>query len=344
MASALSIPLRTPECIVRIPDAVASVSWAPDSRLAVVAGVGGRLWILDDSGRVVRELAGHNGGAFRALWHPKENLIASAGQDGHVRFWNPQDGQAAGEFPAGGAWVEQLDWSPAGDWLASGAGRVLTLWQPGRGVVHTHRDHRSTLSALAWRRDGARLAVACYGGAHVYDCASGQSVDVLPWKTSILSLAWSPDGRWVVGGTQDQAVQVWEQPFKPGNELAMSGYPAKVRELAWHPSSRYLATGGGETIMAWDCSGAGPSGTSPRLLEGHAARITCLAYQRSGHLLASSAEDGQVLVWNVGKSLQALRQIRLDSAVTALAWSADDRTVLAGTHDGSLALIRTPAG
>ena len=90
---------------------------------------------------------------------------------------------------------------------------------------------------------------------------------------------WSPNQRWIVAGTQELSIQIWPLPFRAGEELAMSGYAGKVRELAWHHGGRYLATGGSEQIMVWDCGGHGPSGTTPRILEGHTERITALAYQ-----------------------------------------------------------------
>ncbi len=37
-------------------------------------------------------------------------------------------------------------------------------------------------------------------------------------------------------------------------------------------------------------------------LEGHVGRISALAYQRRGHLLASGAQDASVMFWNAGKS------------------------------------------
>ncbi len=343
MPPATSIPLRAADWIHKLPDAVASVSWSPASDEFVVAGVEGRLWIAGPGRPDPLGMAGHDGGAFRALWNPAGPRIASVGQDGKVRFWNPADGSPAGEFDAGSAWAEQLAWSPEGEWLAVGAGKSLSLWHARRGWVGPFKDHKSTLTGLSWRRDATRLAVACYGGVHLYELEGPLAVGLLPWKTSVLSVAWSPDDRWVVGGTQDNAIQVWEQPYRPGEELAMSGYEAKVRELAWHRTGRYLATGGGHAIMVWDCSGKGPGGTTPRILDGHVGKVTVLSYQRSGHLLASGGEDGNVLIWNAGKSSQALRQVRLGSAVRDLSWSPDDRVIAVGCHDGTVATIAPPA-
>ena len=335
-------PLRPADHVFNVPDALVAVSWAPDSTRAVVAGAGGSLWILSHDGRLLETLPGHADGTFHAEWQPGGDLVASVGQDGHVRFWNASGGPAPDPFPAGTAWVEQLAWSPSGEWLAVGAGKVLHLWHRECGWIHTIRGHSSTVSALTWRADSKVVGAACYGGVRLYEVETGQPVGELPWKTSMVSLAWSPDQRWVVAGTQELAIQVWPYPFKEGEELAMSGYAAKVRELAWHPSGRYLATGGGTEAMIWDCGGKGPAGSTPRILEGHVGRISALAYQRRGHLLASGAQDASVMFWNAGKSSTPIRQIRLASAVTALAVAPNDQWLLAGCHNGDVALIRIP--
>ena len=333
---------RPPDQVASVPDAVVAVSWSPDGARAVVGGSGGGLWLVDARGVVGGTLPGHEGGLFQAAWQPGGALVASAGQDGHARVWDPDRGAEVAAIPGGAGWVEQLAWSPSGEWLAVGAGRCLTLWHRERGVAHVLRDHRSTVSAIAWKPGSGVVGAAAYGGVSLWDASSGARVGSLPWKTSMLSLAWSPDGRWVVAGTQDLAVQVWPQPFVEGGELAMSGYPGKVRELAWHGSGRYLATGGGEQSMVWDCGGAGPAGSTPRILEGHLGRITALAYQHRGHLLASGGHDGLVFFWNAGKSSRALRQSNAGGPVTAMAVSPDDRLLLAGTHGGGLAWIPFP--
>lgn len=339
-----SAPLRAPDWVARIDDAPAGLAWAPDGRRIVVLGSAGRASILDAAtGAVRREWTTHEHGAFQVAWQPGGPGFATAGQDGAVRFWHPDHEAATHGVALGPAWVEHLAWSPDGRFLAAAAGRFVVLLDPLGAILHRLGPHRSTVSGLSWRRDSRQLAVSAYAGVELYDAASGERAASLPWKTSLISVAWSPDGRWVVAGTQEMTVQIWELPFQPGEELAMSGYAAKVRELAWHPSGRYLATGGGDAAMVWNCGGDGPAGTAPRLLEGHVGRLTSLAYQHRGHLLASGGQDGSVFFWNAGKASQPLRQVRLGARVTQVAWSHDDSAVAACGQDGSVIVARAPA-
>lgn len=335
--SNLKAPARPLHWQSNLGDAVAEVSWSPDGTLIAAGGVDGRVALLDSAdGRLVHGWNAHANGLFHCAFSPTESLLATSGQDGKARLWNPTTAQPVKELAVGSAWVEQLVWSPQGGWLAVAGGKKLRVWNPITGVVHESADHRSTVSALTFSHDGKRLASTCYGGVELWEVEAGRHLQNLPWKTSLVSVAWSPDGRWVVAGTQELAVQIWELPYRPGEELAMSGYPAKVRELAWHYSSRYLATGGGTEIMVWDCAGKGPAGTTPRILEGHPARVSALDYPRAGHTLASGGQDGLVLLWNAGKSSEPLRQFKLPAAVTSLRWSPDGTRFAVGCQDGSI--------
>ncbi len=333
---------RPVDWLFQLGEPVVALSGSPDSRHWAALGSEGNAAILDAAtGRAEAQWAAHPAGGFRLAWHPRLDLIATSGADGKVRLWDSRTAALLHEMPGGSSWVEQLEWSPDGTLLATGAGRILTLWTPEGRALREWKNHKSTIAALCWRPDGLRLGAACYGGAQVYDPSPAGGSELLPWKTSLLSLAWSPDQRWVVAGTQDLGVQIWPQPFKLGDELQMSGYTAKVRELAWHRSSRYLATGGGEQIMVWDCSGNGPSGTSPRILDGHAALVSALAYQSQGFLLASGGQEGQVRFWNVKQS-QTTRAFRIPGPVTALQWARSDQAVFVGGQDGSLAQASAP--
>jgi WD40 repeat protein len=118
----------------------------------------------------------------------------------------------------------------------------------------------------------------------------------------------------------------------------MSGYPAKVKELSWDSSSRYLATGGGPLPCVWDCSGKGPAGTTPIQFDAHTDRVSALAFQRRGPVLASAGLDGLLALWHPGKQLNALALARLDSPIAQLCWSPEDRHLAVGTEAGQVAL------
>jgi WD40 repeat protein len=129
---------------------------------------------------------------------------------------------------------------------------------------------------------------------------------------------------------------------KTGEDLQMWGYPTKVRELAWDPTSRYLATGGGVAVTVWDCSGKGPAGTRPLVFEAHEAPLSALAFQGRGPLLASGGQDGLVALWRPGMTRKPLALATNDAEITRLAWAPDDRSLAIGSASGTVVMFATP--
>jgi WD40 repeat protein len=125
-------------------------------------------------------------------------------------------------------------------------------------------------------------------------------------------MAMSPSGKWLLTGNQDCSVHVWNADS--GTEMHMGGFAAKVRQLAWHRGSRWVATGGGPSIAVWDCSGRGPEGRTPTLLEWHTDAVSALHYQPAGDWLASGARDGGVAVWSPTQREQLITGARSPSA------------------------------
>lgn len=171
------------------------------------------------------------------------------------------------------------------------------------------------------------------------DPAQEKPVRTLAWQGSSLVARWSPSGRFIATGDQDATVHFWI--VKTGQDLQMSGYPRKVRELAWSAKGRLLATGGGNEVTVWDCSGRGPAGSRPLTLPGHEAVVTAIEFQRHGEWLASGGADGRVVLWSPSRARKLVGAIQM-SPVSQLAWSPDDKDLAVGSATGAVSLISVP--
>ena len=139
---------------------------------------------------------------------------------------------------------------------------------------------------MSWNPDGSGIAVAAYNGITVHSPKKQKKPRKYQWKGSSLVMAWSPDSKYIVTGEQDSTVHFWHR--KSGEDAQMHGFPSKVLELSWDSTGTWLATGGGKQIALWDCSGEGPAGRRPRLYKEHTNKVTQLAFQANGEILASS--------------------------------------------------------
>ncbi|MEV4514370.1 TIR domain-containing protein [Dactylosporangium sp. NPDC049525] len=181
----------------------------------------------------------------------------------------------------------------------------------------------------------------------------------LPAGGTVSSIAFSPDGFHVAGGTADGGLHVWNARTGATVHTMRSG-DGLLSAVAYRGDGRVLATAGWEaTVRLWDpFSGElirtldGPTQdvngmvfAGPRLLSvgedtmlrvwdaaghrldlavPHAEAVQGIAADPTGRLLATAGADGQVVLWDA----QALRPV----------------TTLAGHTDGVAAVAFSPTG
>ena len=223
--------------------------------------------------------------------------------------------------------------------LASAAGRKLKLWNAVGALVRECPEHQSTISGLQWKPHVRQLALIAYGGVTLWDPHQSEAVRRLEWVGSPLEIAWSPDDKHIATGDQDSTVHFWI--MSTGDDLQMSGYPTKVREFSWDATSRYLATGGGEAVTVWDCSGRGLAGTEPITLSRRQDFLSVLRFQRRGKLLASGGADGLAYVWHLRGSLRsrAAHEAALTAVITSLVWSPNDQYIAVGDESDGVSVF-----
>ena len=313
---------------------VRELAWAPDSRQLVAALASGELVLLDPmSGTVARRWAAHSFGVQRVSWSSAGPLILSSGEDGLARIWTLEAGAPVTELKFKG-WVEHAAWSPDGRLALLAAGRVLRIIDTAGATVFETSDHASTIASALWRPDGKGFLTACFGRVQIFRLGETAPYQDLRWKTAHLAVAWSPNGRHVAAGSQESTVTYWKLPFEEKEPLHMSGYPHKVRALSFDRENRWLATGGGELITVWSLTGKGPAGSTPLQLKGHAERVSTLAFQCRGDLLASGGLAGDVWLWRIGRGDGGIRVAQFGSEITALAWAPDEKALAVGTAAG----------
>ncbi|HEX4167191.1 MAG TPA: hypothetical protein VHZ55_17135 [Bryobacteraceae bacterium] len=319
-----------------------ALKWAPKARTLVVGTSDGTVTVFDGNGQVLARWSAHRNGLNALAWSANGQRLATGGQDGQARIWDPNTGLCVEEIPTEAQWVECVAYSPREEHLAITAGRKLAIWSGKGNRLEQYPDQPSTIADIDWQPDSVFFAVACYGKLSIYQVGSTKPVKEFAWKGSILRVKWSPDGDFIATGNQDATVHFWYR--KSGRDLEMSGYPFKVRELSWDTDSRLLATGGGPAVTVWNCSGKGPAGTRPIELQGHVEPVSALCFQHKGALLASGARDGRVCIWKIKDPGKPVAGVQFDSAISQLAWSTDGRFLAALTREGQLAVFNIADG
>jgi WD40 repeat protein len=328
----------------KLDDFVTAVAWSPDGQWLAAASVSGQLGIYDAAkGQALHLLEkAHADGGDAVAWRPDGHALATAGRDGKWRLWDPVEGKQLVEHDAGAPWPEHLAWSPepvddSGHRLALGAGHRVSLWSETGEPVGEAIAFPRTVAQVAWVLGGHKLAVATSAGISLRDPLTGAEKRAFPAREAVLNMAFSPSGKWLMTGNQDCSVHVWNTAAN--TEAHMRGYAAKVRQLAWHRGGRWLAASGGPTVSVWDCSGPGPMGRTPTLLEMHTDLVSALQYQPQGDWLASGSRDGGVAIWSPTQRSALITAGKLGSGVTQVAWSPDGKQLAATGEAGEVQVL-----
>lgn len=323
----------TPGFRVALGDYPTSLSFSPaGDRIVVGTGAGDVALIDAQSASVIWRKHIHPGGVLSLGFGVR--AIASSGQDGKARMVSFA-GDVVAELPGSGStWVEHVAWSRDGRRLATASGKIVRIWNEDGSPLLETQPHASTVTALQWGKSGTELATTCYGGAYLWKIESGANPRHLPFKGSLISLAWSPDERVVACGSQDCSVHFWR--LGTGQDSEMTGYPFKPKALAWDANSSMLATGGDATICIWEFTGKGPEGTRPIQLSAHKAQVTSLVFHPRKALLASAAQDTGVIVWEPRKGKEPIGFAFLDDTPEAIAWHPQETRLVTSDVSGNL--------
>jgi WD40 repeat protein len=337
-------PLVRERLCGELQQAITALSWSADGEFLAIATAGGELLLLDFRAGCEELLQGLSDTSLDAIGFSADGqFLMAVGQAGELLLWELGGSGvrpiAFAPQPLGAGWLDAAAWQPRGLLLAVAAGRRVRLWD---GALRQWRPDSlelpGTAQCLAWSADGRRLAASCHG-----ELALWQPLDPAtpaprraPTESVGLSLAFSPVGELLACGQMDRSLLLWPEAGQ-GRPWQFSGFPAKVRALAWSDQpgklAPALAVAAADHVVLWERRDRSEQGWQPEPLLWHQQRVTALAFAPGSRLLASASADGSVGLWDGrGRLLQALEGE--GQGFQALAWRPDGLHLAAGGDQG----------
>lgn len=196
--------------------------------------------------------------------------------------------------------------------------RLVRVWDVAGGeALRTCRGHRLPVYCLFYSPDGRYLAT-CAGEEKpsekpfeikVWDAATGERLAEMGGSGQVLTVVFSPDGRWLVVGNDD-LVRVFD--WAAGKEAfpPLAFHKSKVAALAFHPNGGCLASVAIDDpeILIWDSKAWGSSSKVNRqpLRRVPAPTQLCdLAFSPNGQRLVGANRD-LVKMWDVETGVEVL--------------------------------------
>ena len=151
-------------------------------------------------------------------------------------------------------------------------------------------------------------------------------------------MVFSPDGRQIASGSNDNTVRLWDaQTGAPG--AILSGHTDSVYSVVFSPNGLQIASGSEDrTVRLWDAQTI----ATGAILIGHTGSVHSVVFSTNNQLIASGSSDNTVRLWDV-ESGQCLTVIKdFNGTVVSLAWitKGGDNYFASGCNDAFVGVWR----
>lgn len=297
--------------------------------------------------------------------NPEGTLLASGGDDGLVKLWDPRTGDRLETLVGHEGSIETLAISPDGTFLVSaGADRTVRLWDLATlserlqlqghteliNSVAISPDSRWIASGSAdrtirlWQADSGQLLRTVDSTAHELTAGAGiTAVAFGPGRTPPTRIAalgeageegipLAPPPLLLAAANADPTIHLWDPSSGALLETLEADYP--VEQVLLSRDGRYLFSGSANGISIWNLG----TGSLERTLPQHFSSLATLTLSPDDRLLASGTDHRAkaIQLWDL-RTGELLRTLGGHTwTVSALLFSPDGQTLYSGSVDGSI--------
>ena len=353
------------------------MQFAPTGRLAITTHVSGgaRIWDVSDPARarLVSTIDAHGGAVHTAAFRPDGQLIALGGADRSVTLWDiadPAQPRMVSRLPQHRGVVRLVTFDPGGGRLFTGGDNIygadddgVRVWDvgaPGQPRQVALIPIATLILDITVSPRTGEVAIAGPGGVWLWTVDGDRPRElshIVAHRDTVYTAAFMPDGRYLVTGSQDRTVLLWDvaQSTAPREVARLPEFDKPVFACEISDDGRTLAVAAGDgTVSTWNVVDPARPALLARL-PGHADIVDTVSFSADGALLMSGAGDGRALLWTTVVATAPVREGSVDAgagAITSMAVGPGDGMAAVGIapptagagNDGAVRLYHLPGG
>ncbi|MFO7661110.1 MAG: TIR domain-containing protein [Chloroflexota bacterium] len=236
-------------------DPIWDVTWSPTGAYLAYGNHRGRITVVSTRDwRMLSTLTDHAGILKQIAWTSDDTRVASGDDTGTVHAWNIKTSEHIAA-PVHSGNITRVQWSPAGDRLASASwDYTVAIIDAATGkLVHRIEGHRSFVNTVAWSSDGSMVATGSLEKPYLmlWDVRKPNRVVQLQGHSRPVEVvAWAPT-RPLLASASDESVRIWDAS---GTIVRALGSGNGTPDIAWSPDGRLLAVTDDESVTVWDAA------------------------------------------------------------------------------------------
>lgn len=241
---------------------IRSVCFSPDGKYLATGAEDKLIRVWDIHSQAIRYVfSGHEQDIYSLDFSRNGRHIASGSGDRTVRMWDMETGQCVLTLSITDG-VTTVAISPDGKYIAAGSlDKTVRVWDTSTGFLVERLDapdgHKDSVYSVAFTPDGKDLVSGSLDKTiklwELQTPRNEQSTNksgvckrtFIGHKDFVLSVASTPDSRWILSGSKDRGVQFWD-PQTAQVQLMLQGHKNSVISVAPSPSGTLFATGSGD--------------------------------------------------------------------------------------------------
>jgi len=150
----------------------------------------------------------------------------------------------------------------------------------------------------------------------------------------VYCVAFSPDGQYIVSGSEDKTVRLWNLQGNPVGQ-PFQGHDDAVLSVAFSPDGQYIVSGSEDkTVRLWNLQGH----LIRQLFQGYEDFITSVAFSPDGQYIVSGSNYGTLRLWDIEGNPHRQSFQGHEYFITSVAFSPDGQYVVSGSRDETVRL------